>query len=298
MNPSSTSVRKLSGPVLLITDLSARCDRAMDRAVDIARAHGAELIALYVMDTPWLTKLAQPAWREMQAEHRQTAEKRLMADLSHSDVKVHTMVEIGDPIEVIEQVAKDHQCSLIVSGTARDETLGRIVLGTTVERLARRCEIPLLIVRNRPFDAYKNLLIASDFSDGSRAALRAAFSLFAGSHITLYHAFDQVAGIYDLDQPTIDEQIATHHQQAEKFLAKFERPESVKAETVVIEHGAPDKTLPAYVKSHDIELVVLGTHGVTGILRTAMGSVAEKLLENLACDVLVVRQPHQLDAAA
>ena len=295
MTTSSAAATTLAGPVLLLTDLSARCDRAMDRAVSLARKHQVELIALHVIDTPWLTKLAQPAWRTMQEAHRQVAEQQLAKDLSHSDVSFSAVIEVGNPIEVIEQVAKARQCALIVCGTARDETLGRIVLGTTVERLARQCETPLLIVRSRPFEPYRRTLLASDFSEGSRAAMQAALNLFKQTKFTLYHAFDQVAGIYDLDQPTIDEQTAAQQKRAQAFIENL-GPEAVKRiEDVVIEHGAADHLLPVFVQAHDIELVVLGTHGVTGIIRTAMGSVAEKLLETLSCDVLMVRQSHQLD---
>ena len=286
---------KTMGPILLITDLSPRCDRAMDRAVKLAHEHGVALIALHVMDTPWLTKLAQPAWRTLQAEHMALARDRLKKDLSHSDRNVDVMVEVGNPLEVIDRVAKEQNCSLIVSGTARDETLGRMVLGTTVERLARQSETPLLIVRARAFNSYRHALVATDFSAGSRVALQAALKVCPNADLTLYHAFDQVAGIYDLDQPTIEEETAAHQKQAQHFAQRLTELAEEPLPAIVIEHGAPDKTLPAYVTAHDVELVVLGTHGVTGIVRTAMGSVAEKLLSTLPCDVLIVRQAHRLD---
>lgn len=296
MAVSPDSQARTLGPILLITDLSPRCDRAMDRAVKLAHQHGVRLIALHVMDTPWLTKLAQPAWRTLQAEHMALAQSRLRDDLSRSNIDVDVMVEVGSPLEVIDRIAQERNCSLIVSGTARDETLGRMVLGTTVERLARQSETPLLIVRARPFEPYHRALVATDFSSGSRAAMHAAVRLCPDADFTLYHAFDQVAGIYDLDQPTIDEETALHRKQAEQFVASFAELAGKPTPGIVVEHGAPDKTMPAYVAAHNVELVVLGTHGVTGIVRTAMGSVAEKLLSALRCDVLIVRQSHHLDA--
>lgn len=295
MTVSTASQAQTLGPILLITDLSPRCDRAMDRAVKLAHEHGVGLIALHVMDTPWLAKIAQPAWRQMQADQIAMAQSRLQKDLSHSEMAVEVLVEVGSPLEVIDRIAKERNCSLIVSGTARDETLGRMVLGTTVERLARQSETPLLIVRARPFDPYRRALVATDFSAGSRAAMRAALRLCPKADFTLYHAFDQVAGIYDLDQPTIDEETAIHQKQAQHFVESFADLAGKAQLAIVVEHGAADKTLPAYVAEHDVELVVLGTHGVTGIVRTAMGSVAEKLLAALRCDVLIVRQSHRLD---
>lgn len=274
-----------TGPILLITDLSARCDRAMDRAVQLAQARGVGLIALHVMDTPWLSKLAQPTWRSVQQSHREQAQKRLARDLAHFDIEVTVMVETGNPIEVIERVAQDCGCALIVSGTARDETLGRIVLGNTVERLARRCPIALLVVRNRPFEHYRNIVVATDFSDGAAQALLAAREF--GEHLKLYHAFDQIAGIYQLDAPAIDEQIAALQKRGLKFFTDLTHSDPANLK-IVVEHGAPEQTLPSYCDEHGVELVVLGTRGATGVVRAAMGSVAEKLLAHLQCDVMMV----------
>ncbi len=278
-----------TGPILLITDLSARCDRAMDRAVSIAKSQGVSLIALNVMDTPWLTKLTQAAWRGLQEEHIAQAQKRLRADLSHANVDLDVRVETGNPIEVIEAIANQYQCSLIVAGTARDETLGRILVGNTVERLARRTTTPLLVVRARPFGPYARTVVATDFSEGSRQALLAAMRLCGEVPPTLYHAFDQVAGIYQLDEPTVAEETKALKQTATDFLRSTLGQNSV-TPPYVIEHGIAEQLLPSYVDSHDIELVVMGTQGATGVVRTAMSSVAETLLNNLKCDVLVVPQ--------
>jgi nucleotide-binding universal stress UspA family protein len=281
-----------TGPVLLITDLSARCDRAMDRAVRIAKSRGVALIALNVIDTPWLTKLTQPAWRSLQQEHIAQAQKRLRADLSHASVDLHVRVETGNPVEVIEQIINEYQCKLIVAGTARDETLGRILVGNTVERLARRTTTPLLVVRARPFGPYTRTVVATDFSEGSRQALLAAMGLCGEAPPTLYHAFDQVAGIYQLDEPTVAEEIQALKKTAAEFVRATLGQNSVTL-PFVIEHGIAEHLLPAYVESHDIELVAMGTQGATGLVRTAMGSVAEILLTNLQCDVLVVPQTNR-----
>jgi len=279
----------LNGPILLITDLSARCDRAMDRAIGLAKDNNVALVVLHVMDTPWLTRLAKPDWQRQQQDHMEQARARLQHDLADQAVDVELQIEKGNPVEVIEQVATAKQCSLIVCGTARDETLGRVVLGNTVERLARRVNTPLLIVRHRPHDPYTNVIVATDFSNGSAQALTTAKQLFGDAAVTLYHAFNEVAGIYELDQPTVDEQVKALEQQAQNFVQTTLNTQPADL-SVVIEHGLVTQTLPARVAATSIKVVALGTHGATGIVRMAMGSVAETLLEKLNCDVLIVPQ--------
>jgi nucleotide-binding universal stress UspA family protein len=279
----------LNGPILLITDLSARCDRAMDRAIALAKDNGVSLVVLHVMDAPWLTRLAKPDWQRQQQDHMEQAQVRLQHDLAGQAVNVELQIEKGNPVEVIEQVATAKQCSLIVSGTARDETLGRVVLGNTVARLARRVNIPLLIVRHRPHVPYTDVMVATDFSKGSSQALTTAKQLFGDASITLYHAFNELAGIYELDQPTVDEQIKTLEQQAQHFVQTTLDAQPADL-SVVIEHGLVTETLPARVAAQSVKVVALGTHGATGIVRMTMGSVAETLLEKLDCDVLIVPQ--------
>ena len=279
----------LTAPILLITDLSARCDRAMDRAVSLAQTNGVKLIVLHVTDTPWVRRLTQPNWQAQQEQHLKQAQTRLRRDLPETTVDIEVLVEQGDIVEVIEQVATNQHCGLIVSGTARDETLGRIVLGNTVQRLARRVAIPLLIVRHRGHQPYNDVVVASDFSAGSAHALKVASRLFADAAITLYHGFDEVAGIYALDEPSVREQTLALQKQGQAFVQTTLN--STPADlSILIEHGSVTERLPALVESQGINIVTVGTHGISGMVRMAMGSIAESLLDRLNCDVLVVPQ--------
>ena len=72
------------------------------------------------------------------------------------------VVVSGDPLARILETADAYGCSLIVTGTARDETLGRLLLGTTVEKLARQARQPVLVVKNRPRRPYRDVLVATD----------------------------------------------------------------------------------------------------------------------------------------
>jgi len=282
-----------SGPVLFITDLSARCDRAMDRASQIAKSLNTKLIALHVTQTSLLEKIATPAWRKHADDHRTAAEYQLKSDLAHVDVPVEIIIEHGDPVERILSTAKHHHCSMIVSGTASDETLGRVVFGNTVEKLARQCELPLLIVRKRVFHAYKHVVVATDFSSGSRHALEAAVHLLPQASLTLFHAFEREASS-QWQQNTAEIQHADTNRAAQ-FLQDTPALKGHAQPKIVTLEGAPHIELGKYVDEHNIEIAVLGTHGLTGILRTAIGSVAEKLLATLPCDVMIVRQAHSED---
>ncbi|MDX3907412.1 MAG: universal stress protein [Pigmentiphaga sp.] len=271
--------------ILLATDLSARCDRALDRAVQLAREHNAKLVAVCAIETSLGDVLTA---RRSQVVDRNTAERRFKESLGDADVPVELVLESGHAVDVIVKTAAARQCDLIVTGVARDETLGRLLLGTTVEKLAREASIPILIVRERPHHAYRNLLAAVDFSEGARQALKTALRLFPDAHPLLYHAFTTTkvnaeGAVVERARQAAENEVTGFMKQNATLL---NRPDI----EWKIEHGLAEDVLPDYVARHPTELLVVGTHGRTGILRTAIGSVAEQLIQHTPCDVLIVRQ--------
>jgi nucleotide-binding universal stress UspA family protein len=274
----------LSGPVLLATDLSARCDRALDRAVHLARQLGTSVLALHVVESHARTLLNHHCG---DTERLARAQRRLQLDLEGIDVPVRALVQVGDPVKLLRKAADDHGCSIIVAGVARDETLGRILLGTTVEKLVRGALQPVLVVRRRALQPYRTAVVASDFSRGSRHALRVALKLLPASALTLFHAFDLPA---KADASSAKGFQRTAQEAAIEFMDATPELHGGAKPRVEVAAGIPERVLVAYAEQTGCELLVTGTHGVTGLLRTSMGSVADALLEKAPCDVLVVRQ--------
>ena len=62
--------------------------------------------------------------------------------------------------------------------------------------------------------------------------------------------------------------------------------------------GEPADAIAHFVDEHDIDLIVMGTHGRTGVMRLLMGSVAEEVVRKAKCGVLTVKQPTADDAEA
>lgn len=282
--------------ILLTTDLSARCDRALDRAVQLARARGARLIALHVMEPSLTAQLITPSWRKLAPDFRSLAERRLLDDLADSGVDIEVRIEQGKALDVILQVAAETQAELIVAGVARDETLGRILLGTTVEKLVRHVPVPVLVVKERPRHPYRHVLVATDFSEGSRHAVDAVLQLLPETPFKLYHALELPAATGSLHTQTLINGFRQAAKQTgEEFLDDTAGLPPARRPELLIEIGDTVSMLSEYVYKNHVDLVAVGTHGLTGILRTAIGSVASSLLEHLYCDVLVVRQPHDTD---
>lgn len=279
--------------VLLATDLSVRCDRALDRAAQLASEWQAMLVGFNVLESVQAPDLVLGwAGDRDDASLARFAEQQLQDDLAGLDVQVRMRIERGDPVQAITKAARETGSGLVVTGAASNELWGRLLLGSTLESLTRQLPQPLLVVRQRPRGRYERMLIATDFSESSRHALHTAARYFPGRELVLYHATD--APMSDRLERVIDGETRRHIEEGDyaAFLAASDLPEDLRKRTrIVIEQGSLGASLSRYVREHQVELVVMGTHGRSGLMNVLLGSSASELLQWVPCDTLIVRAP-------
>src|SRR5690606_18005018 len=175
--------RLLSGApprrLLLATDLSSRGDRALDRAVQLARAWDAELHVVHAVETP--PPVVSRGVDEALAPSRQpdleaAAAKQLRDLLGHAGLPARLHVECGAAAAAILAVAEREACELVILGESRDGA-PNLVEGT-LERVVRKSPVSTLVVRSRPRGDYRALLVGTDFTEEAQQALVAAARLF------------------------------------------------------------------------------------------------------------------------
>lgn len=282
--------------ILLATDLSARCDRALDRAAALAAAWQAELVAVHALEQndDFYADFDRhmPSWRRGPDPGR-IVEDQLRRDMMGVAAQVTAVAERGEPTELILRVAREQGCDLIVTGIARDETLGRFGLGTTVDRLLRRSQVPLLIVKERARGPYSNIVVATDFSECSRVALGTALRFFADRKMSLFHAYDvPLIGLVGEPMAGQDDFRAAVSEEAVAFLASAGIEADARRRVgLLVERGAPGELIRDYVRDKGVDLVVLGSHGRSAVFDIFIGSTAKEILSSIACDVLMVREP-------
>lgn len=287
--------------ILCATDLSSRCDRALDRAAMLAREWHAQLVVVHALETTsdFLESRRLhdlPSWRR--PEDRAAAVARLLhADMVDLGSDPLVVVEPGEPAPVILAEAQRRQADLIVTGVARSELFGRRLLGATVDQLIRRADAPILLVRGRPRQPYRNIVVASDFSPGSRDGLELALRLFASASLTLFHAYKVLTG-GGLDSGRTGESwrsLVRHD--AETFLDRSDLgPRERNEMRLLLEEGDPELLLRDYVDAAGVDLVVTGAPSRGAMMEMLLGSTAQRLVDGLPCDVLVARPPIETPA--
>jgi nucleotide-binding universal stress UspA family protein len=276
--------------ILVATDLSARSDRAVERAFLLAKQIRASLTILHVVDTSLPSRIAD----RLHDDARAAIADHVAALADANSVPWDIIIVLGNDHKDIVEHAESLQADLIVLGIHRNESR-ELFRGTTAERVVRTGRRPVLMVKTRPQGFYRRVVIGVDFSDCSRHAIQFATQLIVDGEFHLVHAFDvPFAGFLSGDD-TQREALNTHQKQLERLVAEeFSALQAALHATSaglyeIVRRGAPEQVIREQVSRLKPDLLVLGTHGRSGIAHAMLGSVAEEFLSNPPCDVLVVR---------
>ena len=150
---------------------------------------------------------------------------------------------------------------------------------------------------------FQKILVPTDFSEASRAALENACRLadIFDASLCILHTVENPYPMVghsefgSLPQHVFDSMESRAHTQLAEVLTP-EQTERYRA-TLVLCHGAAAEEILRYVREHgDIGLIVMATHGRGGVARLMMGSVAEKVVRAAPCPVLTIRVPGALES--
>ncbi len=274
--------------IILTTDLSARCDRAFERAVLLAREWNAQLTIVHALED----RKEQsgdgfgPRWRQTDVE-RLDAESQIRADLQSAGIAVDVVVRRGSVSGLISGLARPTPCDLIVTGIARNLGLARVLLGSTLEALAREAAAPMLVVKRPARDSYDSAVVGTNFSKGSRAAIQATLQLFPQAKVTAMHAYrppmespgrvqitDEAAYRYYLDACT-------------RFVAEA-APAASQEIQCRAEIGFPETLLKQYVLDRKVDLIAVGMEKRNPMAALLIGGTGKSLILSSASDLLLV----------
>lgn len=284
--PAEEALRTL----LVATDLSPRSDRAVDRAVQLAGA-GRRLVVLHVIDD----ELPSPIVHALRTDASRLLQEQLARHPGGAPADVVIEVELGRHATTIIDRIEQHDAGLAIIGQHREAGLLDWFRGTTCERVLRHAEAPVLVVKERPLGPYRRVVVAIDFSVYARRAVEFARHLVPDADFVLVHAFDLPFAGGGARERMSAAARARHEagvahmvdEQLQAFLRTFDPP--LPPIRTVTREGQPRAVIEQEVESLGADLLVVGTHGRTGVAHALLGSVAGSLLRDPPCDVLAVR---------
>jgi len=221
----------------------------------------------------------------------ETARTVTRTDRVETDVAITT----GEAFAGILGIADDIDADIVVVGPHRRQLLDGFV-GTTAERIIRRSQRPVLMVNGTPSALYRRSLLAVDFDDASRTAIDCArrLGILERTQVTALHLFDAPAlGMMKraMQVPkAIDNYVGSQKSEARNKLDSFLSATELRSAQRLVEHdrGSAARMILTCAEEQGADLIVMGTNQRKGVGRLLLGSVAQNVLLDAECDVLVV----------
>lgn len=294
--------------ILLIADAAMRVTPAYHRAERLARVTGAEL-HLCVFDhssavkaiSVVSSKVADVLERDM-IEQRKIWLRGRAEHLRASGIEVRTHVGWGTPIhdQVIEHI-KAVSPDLVVKDVHLEPLLKRVLFTPLDRQLLRLCPAPLLLVRGGSRKLPRRVIAAVDTAHPEQGAdalneqiVQAARELAAqcSAKLHLVHTFEDLMPVAPgevMSAEAFNEIFTELRQIHRRRFEAFADEHDMAADRRHFIYGPSAYALPEFASHSHTDVLVLGTTHRTGIDQFMIGSTAEKILEDLRCDVLAVK---------
>lgn len=281
---------KLLQNILVPVDFSESSTRAVEAAIMLAKVFDSRISLLHV--TPdnnisgeletFLMESIKNRFRELQSR------------IEKENITVESATtEKGIPFERIIQRARTSNPNVIMAGSGNKKEGDVFRLGTTVEKLMRKNQVPLWVVKNEGVRPISRILCPVDFSDASSRALANAITLAKhfNAELTILNVFTPFM-IYSprlkVDQEAENMRLRKmQEKQYHEFLDQFDLG-SVKNRKLFVD-GEPHVKILNAIREEGIDLLLMGTTGKTGLSRILMGSVTEKVTRELPCSFITTK---------
>lgn len=260
------------GRILCATDLTARSDFALSRAVLLAQQTGARLTFVHAVDP-----------RRSERQRRAQVNRAYVQLLSKVDqtfgsaaAAIDVVVRAGGRLDVIVKVANEANADLVVLASPQRRRLDSI-FGTTAERLLRTVKQPVLVVHRPADSSYRRVAMAVDLSNTSVPLIQAAarLGILEDAQTTLLHA-----------QKHAWQGDAQLRLQAMLTAAEM----AVERTQTLVRIESPAAAIRHVIEQEHAELLTIGASRWLLIKRMLTGSVTDSLLRTAMCDVLVIPQ--------
>lgn len=284
-----TTPTRLYTRILVPIDGSSAAEFALRFARDLASKHQAELILLHLstVDPP------PDDSPQSHAEDRRTYLDRLRREIYTEGVtlRIETLVSHNLREALFKFIDAERVSAVVLSTRGRTSML-RWLFGSAIESTLDEFPVPLMLVR----PVYQKIVVPLDGSKWSESAIPRAVEIarLHDAELVLVHVHQPKGGDYAAEWALAgQQQIADQgiEQMREQLVAlrNLLRQEGLRAREVLIQSGNPAQAICDFVDSEDgIILIVMSTHGRTGLSRWLMGSVAQNVIKNSRSPVVLV----------
>ncbi|WP_323174775.1 universal stress protein [Natrialba sp. PRR66] len=283
--------------LLVPVDGSDPAKAALKRALDIAADTGATVHVLHVVPTNE-SRLLRFGDRDIDIleEEGEAIVDRARSAATERNVPVVDHIIQGEPQEKILAYGESHSVDCIIMGAHGRHGLEEYILGSTTERVVHQSSVPVMTVRAgedvTQSYPYRSVLVPTDDSDHARAALELG-STIAARHDSVLHLLFVADELPETIDPRSTQLSAEIKESAHEVLQDAADRTELSEESIVtaVKAGSVPHVITSYAESTPTDLIVMGTHGWTGLDRYLLGSFTERVIRTSPVPVLTTSLP-------
>ena len=268
------------GKLMVCTDASDEGQNAVAVTLELARACDSQVFAVQVLQVVPEFQAVAPDLRAILERGIQENMAVIKAAADKLGVALKTVVPEGQtPHAAIVAAAEKIRPDLIIMGRSGKTALARILMGNVTARVIGHSPVNVLVVPRGAALAFQRLLVASDGSTYSESAWKLALSMAkqAKSRLIGVAVAPEEGDI--IESQAIIRRMLTAASRA-RVPFKGVNPQGV----------APDTGIVQQAIKNEVDLIIVGSYGRTGLKKLLMGSVTERVISQSPCPILVVKQ--------
>ncbi len=292
--------------ILVPTDFSSDANRAGYYAATMAEPWGSKVTLFHVIalfeydpnDPSHHFPNAEEIYKSMEA-----AATRQMGEIhnKHKHVKFKNVMVRGiSPAEEILRYAGENNVDLIVMGTHGRSGLSHFLLGSVAEKVIRHMPCPVMTIRYRDGEddqvpSFKRIVVPIDFSAYSKQAVNYAVEIASKFDATLefIHVIEEQIhpAYYVTGESSIFELIPDLRERSIDAMKEFVEEAIPKglAHTFHVREGRAYQAIVKFAEEQNADLIVIATHGLSGLDYLLLGSTTEKVVRKSKTPVLAIR---------
>ncbi len=293
--------------ILVVIDPSMESQPALYRAVEVARLQDNATITVFmsIYDfsyeiTSILSVEERDEMREGVVEQRRAWLENLITPYRDEGLDVTLKVIWHNrPSDSILHEVSQTTYDLVVKSAHHHSLLESFIFTPLDWQLIRKCQLPVLLVKEHDWPADGNIVVALNFSDEPEQS-DLNLKLFKEANLVAKLVHGKVHLVNAVPAPTVNialevpgftpeiynDAILAHHQ---GMMDQFARDHHVPPEQTHVVEGLPEDVLPEIAEQLDAELILLGSLGRTGWSAALIGNTAEQVVDGLHCDLLVLK---------
>jgi nucleotide-binding universal stress UspA family protein len=275
--------------LLVAVDGSASSMHALEESFRLSK----EETVVVAVAPPFTVDLKIGAEGEIQKLLKEPCETALSkaAELAKAaDAQIISICAMGLPHERIVDLSESEGCDLIVMGAKGMLSLEKTLMGDTTAKVIGYSVKDVLVVPENTTLGFDKILVATDGSEYSRRAMIKAVD-FAESYdakLNVVSVVEILPEIYSIAPQVVEEKV----QKTEEYLAGIQKladSHGIQSRGFVRDSAEPYNVITEIAQKEQVGVIVMGSHGRTGLKRFLMGSTAERVIAHAPCPVLVVK---------